>query len=226
MAETEFVARLNNVTKTHMLDKVEIQALKGITVDIPRNKFNVIIGQSGSGKSTLLNLIGCIDTPTTGSIEVCGKNVAAFSDDEMSDFRARHIGFIFQTFNLMPVFSAYENVEYPLLINKTPPGERRERVLATLEKVGLVEHRHKFPNELSGGQRQRVAIARALVKQPEMVLADEPTANLDHRTGTEIIELMQNIQAQEKTTFIFSSHDKNLITNAEDLFMIMDGVIL
>ena len=226
MEETEFVARLRNVTKTHMLDKVEIQALKGITVNIPRNRFNVIIGQSGSGKSTLLNLIGCIDTPTTGSIEVCGKDVASLSDDEMSDFRARHIGFIFQTFNLMPVFSAYENVEYPLLINKTPPGERRERVLATLEKVGLVEHRHKFPNELSGGQRQRVAIARALVKKPEMVLADEPTANLDHKTGTEIIELMQNIQAQEKTTFIFSSHDKNLITNAEDLFMIMDGVIL
>ena len=126
----------------------------------------------------------------------------------------------------MPVFSAYENVEYPLLINKIPPKERRERVLATLEKVGLADQRGKFPNELSGGQRQRVAIARALVKNPEMVLADEPTANLDHRTGTEIIELMQNIQAKEKTTFIFSSHDKNLITNAEDLFMIMDGVIL
>jgi putative ABC transport system ATP-binding protein len=226
MAETEFVARLNNVVKTHMLDKVVIEALKGITVDIPRNKFNVIIGQSGSGKSTLLNLIGCIDTPTSGAIEVCGRNVALLSDDEMSDFRARHIGFIFQTFNLLPVFSAYENVEYPLLMTKTPAAERRERVLATLGKVGLLDHKDKFPNELSGGQRQRVAIARALVKKPEVVLADEPTANLDHRTGNEIIELMQKIQAEEKTTFIFSSHDKNLITNAEDLFMIMDGVIL
>jgi len=144
----------------------------------------------------------------------------------MSDFRARHIGFIFQTFNLMPVFSAYENVEYPLLMMKTPPAERRERVLATLEKVGLAGHKDKFPNELSGGQRQRVAIARALVKRPEVVLADEPTANLDHKTGAEIIELMQKIQAEENTTFIFSSHDRNLITNAEDLFMIMDGVIL
>lgn len=226
MDQTPYIARMQNVAKTHMLDNVAVQALKDITLDIPRGKFNVLIGQSGSGKSTLLNLIGCIDIPTAGSIEVCGQNTMLLNDNQLSDFRARHIGFIFQTFNLMPVLSAYENVEYPLLIKKTPDRERRDLVMETLEKVGLLDHRTKYPNELSGGQRQRVAIARALVKKPELILADEPTANLDHKISGEIIELMQNIQASEKTTFVFSTHDRNLICNAEDLFMIMDGAIL
>ncbi len=186
----------------------------------------MVIGKSGSGKSTLLNLVGCIDVPTSGAIEVCGRDTMKMTDNELSDFRAQHIGFVFQTFNLMPVLSAYENVEYPLLIKKTPAAERSEKVLSTLEKVGLLDHRNKYPNELSGGQRQRVAIARALVKQPELILADEPTANLDHKMSSEIIELMQTIQNTEQTTFVFSTHDSNLIRNAEDIFMIMDGVIL
>jgi len=226
MDQTAYIARLQNVAKTHMLDKVAVQALKDITVDIPRGRFNVFIGESGSGKSTLLNLIGCIDLPTSGSVEVCGQDTSLLTDNQLSDFRARYIGFIFQTFNLMPVLSTYENVEYPLLIKKTPDGERRDRVMAMLESVGLQDHKNKFPNELSGGQRQRVAIARALVKKPELVLADEPTANLDHKTSMEIIELMLSIQASEKTTFIFSTHDKTLSHNVEDLFMIMDGMIL
>ncbi|MFA6583161.1 MAG: ABC transporter ATP-binding protein [Elusimicrobiaceae bacterium] len=224
--EQSYIARLENVAKIHMLDNVAVHALKSIAVDIPRGKFNVVIGQSGSGKSTLLNLIGCIDVPTSGSIEVCGRNTMVMTDNELSDFRAKHIGFVFQTFNLMPVLSAYENVEYPLLINKTPVRDRHDMVMGTLEKVGLLDHRNKFPNELSGGQRQRVAIARALVKKPELILADEPTANLDHKISSEIIELMQNIQSSEKTTFVFSTHDSNLISNAEDIFMIMDGAIL
>ena len=226
MEQTPCIARLQNVAKTHMLDKVEVQALKDITVEIPRGRFNVFIGESGSGKSTLLNLIGCIDRPTSGSVEVCGQDTSLLDDNQLSDFRAQNIGFIFQTFNLMPVLSVYENVEYPLLIKKTPDGERRECVLSMLEKVGLQDHRNKFPNELSGGQRQRVAIARALVKKPELVLADEPTANLDHKTTTEILDLMLSIQASEKTTFIFSTHDKTLSHSVEDLFMIMDGAIL
>jgi len=226
MAEPDLVVRLKDVEKTYMLDKVEVQALKGVSADIYKNKFNVIIGQSGSGKSTLLNIIGCIDAPTKGTIEVCGQDVTSFSDDALSDFRARHIGFVFQTFNLMPVLSAYENVEYPLLLTKTPAAQRRDEVLKALGKVGLLDHKDKQPNELSGGQRQRVAIARALVKKPAIVLADEPTANLDHKTGKEIIELMQAIQAAGETTFIFSTHDRKLVYNAEDLFMIMDGKII
>jgi len=226
MDQTPYIARLEHVAKTHMLDNVAVQALKDITVDIPRGKFNVFIGESGSGKSTLLNLIGCIDVPTSGSIEVCGQNTKLLNDNQLSDFRARHIGFIFQTFNLMPVFSAYENVEYPLLLKKTPDRERHELVLGTLEKVGLINHRNKFPNELSGGQRQRVAIARALVKKPELILADEPTANLDHKNSAEILDLMLSIQNSEKTTFIFSTHDIKISHNVENLFMIMDGAIL
>ncbi len=226
MPESEIIVRLKDIHKTYMLDKVEVPALKGITTDIYKKRFNVFIGQSGSGKTTLLNIIGCIDTPSRGSIEICGQDVTALSDDELSDFRARHIGFVFQTFNLMPVLCAYENVEYPLLLTKTPASERRDKVLLALEKVGLLDHKDKLPNELSGGQRQRVAIARALVKKPALVLADEPTANLDHKTGKEIIELMQGIQASGETTFIFSTHDRNLVYNSEDLFMIMDGTIL
>ena len=226
MDQTPYIARLEHVAKTHMLDNVAVQALKDITVDIPRGKFNVFIGESGSGKSTLLNLIGCIDVPTSGSIEVCGQNTKLLNDDQLSDFRARHIGFIFQTFNLLPVLSAYENVEYPLLLRKTPDRERHELVMETLGKVGLIDHRNKFPNELSGGQRQRVAIARALINKPELILADEPTANLDHKNSVEILDLMLNIQNSDKSTFIFSTHDVKISHNVENLFMIMDGAIL
>ncbi|HPN30850.1 MAG TPA: ABC transporter ATP-binding protein [bacterium] len=226
MNKTDYIVQLTNVKKSYMLGKVEVQALKGITLEIPRKKFNVIIGQSGSGKSTLLNIIGCIDKPSSGGLNVCGQDTALLNDNELSDFRAKNIGFIFQSYNLIPVLSVFENVEYPLLLNKIKKKERKEKVMEALENVKLADHWKKIPNELSGGQRQRVAIARALVKQPQLALADEPTANLDHKTGGEIIKLMYEMQEKKGITFIFSTHDKNLIYNAEDIFMIIDGELL
>jgi putative ABC transport system ATP-binding protein len=186
----------------------------------------MIVGPSGSGKTTLLNLIGCIDAPSRGTVEICGQAIGRLRDNAVSDFRARHIGFIFQGFNLVPVLSAYENVEYPLLLVGTPAAERRTRTLAMLEAVGLAAQARQRPNELSGGQKQRVAIARALVKQPDIVLADEPTANLDSQTGASIIELMRGIQHELRTTFIFSTHDPQLISHAEETFTIRDGELV
>ena len=218
--------RLRNVVKTYGHAAAGVAALKGIDLEIPRRRFSMIVGPSGSGKTTLLNLIGCIDVPSSGTVEVCNQDVAKLSDNSVSDFRARNIGFIFQSFNLMPVLSAYENVEYPLLLVGTPARERRDRTLAMLEAVGLLEQQRRWPNELSGGQKQRVAIARALVKQPEVVLADEPTANLDSRTGASIIDLMRRMQADFHTTFIFSTHDPELMSHAEETFVIRDGELV
>jgi len=226
MSEKGFAVRLSAATKTYLLGKIQVKALKSITMDIGTKKFNVIIGPSGSGKTTLLNLIGCIDVVTSGRVEVCGQEMAALSDDQTSDFRARNIGFIFQSFNLMPVLSAYENVEYPLLLTRTSAKERQERVRQMLDAVGLAEYQTHRPNELSGGQRQRVAIARALVKRPQLVLADEPTANLDSKTGMAIIDLMHEMQAKHHTTFIFSSHDKQVMDHADEVFTIRDGELL
>ena len=222
-AEGEPVVRLRQVKKTYRTGTVEVAALRGISLDIPSHRFTMIIGPSGSGKTTLLNLIGCIDAPTDGTVEVCGAATGRLADNALSDFRARNIGFIFQGFSLVPVLSAYENVEYPLLLVGTPSTERRKRTLAMLEAVGLADQRQQRPNELSGGQKQRVAIARALVKHPEIVLADEPTANLDTRTGAAIIELMRKVQAEFATTFIFSTHDPQLISHADATFAIRDG---
>jgi putative ABC transport system ATP-binding protein len=217
------VVRLRQVDKTYATGTVEVSALKSVSLDIPSQRFSMIVGPSGSGKTTLLNLIGCIDAPSHGTVEVCGQAIARLRDNAVSDFRARHIGFIFQGFNLVPVLSAYENVEYPLLLVGTPAAERRDRTLAMLEAVGLAAQRRQRPNELSGGQKQRVAIARALVKQPDIVLADEPTANLDSRTGAAIIELMRRVQVELRTSFIFSTHDPQLISHAEATFTIRDG---
>jgi putative ABC transport system ATP-binding protein len=220
------VVRLQDVVKTYDGDGLEVTAVNGISFDIPRQRFAMIVGPSGSGKTTLLNLIGCIDMPTRGRIEVCGVDVARLKDNALTDFRARNVAFVFQNFNLYPVLSAYENVEYPLLLIKMPEKERRERVTALLEAVGLADQARQRPNQLSGGQKQRVAIARALVKHPELVLADEPTANLDSRTGEQIIELMHKMQAEQKVSFVFSSHDPQLISRAEDTFAIRDGKLV
>ncbi len=222
-SDIEPVVRLRNVVKTYDGGGVKVQAVDGISFDIARQRFTMIVGPSGSGKTTLLNLIGCIDVPTAGSIEVCSEDVAKLSDNKVTDFRARNIAFVFQNFNLYPVLSAYENVEYPLLLIGMPAKERQRRTLAMLEAVGLAERRRQRPNQLSGGEKQRVAIARALVKHPEVVLADEPTANLDSRTGEQIIELMHKMQREQKVSFIFSSHDPQLISRAEDTFVIRDG---
>ena len=217
---------LRDAAKTYRTGEVDVPALRGITIDIPYHRFSMIVGASGSGKSTLLNLVGCIDTPTRGSIEVCGQKVAELDDDELSDFRARNIGFIFQTFSLVPVLSAYENVEYPLVLVDVPEAERRRKTTEVLEAVGLAAYAHRRPNELSGGQRQRVAIARALVKAPQIVLADEPTANLDSETGASIIELMRRVQAESRTTFLFATHDHQLMSQADEIFVIRDGTLV
>jgi putative ABC transport system ATP-binding protein len=220
------VIRLSRVAKTYKAGAIEVMALKGIDLDVPRQRFAMIVGPSGSGKTTLLNLIGGIDAPTRGTVEICGQDVARLSDNAISDFRARNIGFIFQNFNLIPVLSAYENVEYPLLLLGLPAAQRRRATLAMLEAVELIEQRQQRPNQLSGGQKQRVAIARALVKEPEIVLADEPTANLDSRTGATIIELMRRMQAESQTTFVFSTHDPQLMSHAEETFTIRDGELV
>lgn len=220
------VVRLDNIFKDYTLGEQQVQALRDITLSIEDGVFLAIAGPSGSGKSTLLNLIGCIDTPSQGKIFINGQDVSGKTPDELSDLRARTIGFIFQTFNLLPVLSAEENVEYPLLqLKELSAVERRDRVAKYLGIVGLTKFARHRPNQLSGGQRQRVAIARALATQPKIVLADEPTANLDHATGDGILQLMKEINRQYKTTFVFSTHDWRVMAMADRLVRIEDGQI-
>lgn len=216
---------LKGVSKTYRLDAVDVPALVNIDLVILPNRFTVISGPSGSGKTTLLNLIGCIDRPDHGALMVGGKPVQSMSDDALSDFRARQLGFIFQSFNLLSVLTAFENVEYPLVMAGMPAAARRVRVDQLLEQVGLASHGRKRPGQLSGGQRQRVAIARALARQPQIVLADEPTANLDSKTGEEVIALMRRMQQQQQVSFIFSSHDSKVLEAADDAVHIQDGHI-
>jgi putative ABC transport system ATP-binding protein len=216
---------LENVSRSYRMDDVEVPALVDIDLEILPNRFTVLSGPSGSGKTTLLNLIGCIDRPTRGRLTVAGQRVQELADDELSDFRARHLGFVFQNFNLLPVLSAYENIEYPLRLARVPLAERQERVNGLLSAVGLAGHAHHRPGQLSGGQRQRVAIARALAANPRIVLADEPTANLDSRTGTAIIDLMRRMQQERQVSFVFSSHDPKVLKEADDAVHIRDGRI-
>jgi putative ABC transport system ATP-binding protein len=218
--------RVDNVSKDYRLGAQIVPALQGVTLSIEEGVFLAIAGPSGSGKSTLLNLIGCIDTPTSGKIIIDGRDTSGQSPDELADLRARAIGFIFQTFNLLPVLSAEENVEYPLLQFKELGREqRRERVARFLDVVKLGKFAHHRPSELSGGQRQRVAIARALATEPRIILADEPTANLDSKTGAGILDLMKGINRSFGTTFVFSTHDKKVIAKADRLVRIEDGRI-
>ena len=216
---------LKGISRTYRLDAVDVPALINIDLVILPDRFTVISGPSGSGKTTLLNLIGCIDRPDQGTIMVGGKAVQTMTDDALSDFRARQLGFVFQNFNLLPVLTAFENVEYPLILAKLTPAKRRARVERLLEAVGLAGHGGHRPGQLSGGQRQRVAIARALARKPQLVLADEPTANLDSKTGTEIIELMRSLQRRDHVSFIFSSHDPMVLEAADDAVHIHDGRI-
>ncbi|SMC27322.1 putative ABC transport system ATP-binding protein [Andreprevotia lacus DSM 23236] len=218
---------LRNVAKHYRLDAVDVPALTDINVEIHAERFTVLSGPSGSGKTTLLNLIGCIDRPDSGELLVDGQEVLKLKDDALSDFRARRIGFVFQNFNLLPVLSAYENVEYPLLLSGKALNatQRRERVRALLDAVGLSDKANNRPGQLSGGQRQRVAIARALATEPMLVLADEPTANLDSHTGASIIELMRKMQRELRVSFVFSSHDPQVLAAADDVISIRDGRI-
>ena len=218
------IVRLDSVSKQYQLGNHTVQALNNISFTVEEGTLLAVAGPSGSGKSTLLNLIGHIDVPTSGKVIVAGHDITGKSSDELADLRLRTVGFIFQTFNLFPVLSAEENVEYPLLqMREVGRKERKERVGRFISMVGLEKYARHRPNQLSGGQRQRVAIARALVTRPRIVLADEPTANLDSKTGSGILALMKAINRRLHTTFIFSSHDQKVIDFADHYIGIEDG---
>ncbi len=223
---TQYVVQVQNVYKEYFLGTQKVSALKNVDVLIRPGEFLAISGPSGSGKSTLLNMIGCIDTPDEGRIIIGDTDVTSLTPNELADLRSRQIGFIFQTFNLLPVLSAAENVEYPLLNRRLGRKQRKERVEYFLNLVGLGKFLSHRPNEMSGGQRQRVAIARALAGDPSIILADEPTANLDHKTGLSILNLMSEINQRQKTTFIFSTHDAQVMAMAHRVVRLADGVII
>jgi putative ABC transport system ATP-binding protein len=217
--------RVEDVTKEYDLGRTKVPALRGVSLAVEKGEFMAVAGPSGSGKSTLLNLIGCLDRPTSGRVVIGEQDVAVLGDDALSDLRARTIGFIFQTFNLIPVLSALENVEFPLLFRGGSHGGRA-RALSALESVGLRDFARHRPDELSGGQRQRVAVARALVTDPSLVLADEPTANLDSQTGEAIIDLMLDMNRRVGTTFIFSTHDPKVMAHAQRVVRLADGRVV
>lgn len=212
------------IDKEYQTGEVAVKALKGISFEIAPASFVSFIGPSGSGKTTLLNLIGCLDKPTDGKLTVASTDVLHLDRKQSASFRGSNIGFIFQDFNLIPVLTVYENIEYPLLmVQSVPAGEREKRVNALLEAVGMIDQKNKYPDQISGGQKQRVAVARALVTNPKLVLADEPTANLDHKTAYMVIELMKKMRDEFKTTFIFSTHDQKIVGEAEIIYMLEDG---
>ena len=215
------------VSKEYRIGEVPIQALKEVSFAIEPASFVSFVGPSGSGKTTLLNLIGCLDKPTRGDLRVNGVEVLNLDRKASASFRGKHLGFIFQDFNLLPVLTVYENIEYPLLmVQNTPAGEREKRVLALLEAVGMSAQKDKYPDQISGGQKQRVAVARALVTRPKLVLADEPTANLDSKTAYTVIDLMKEMRDELKTTFIFSTHDHKIVGEAEIIYTLADGELV
>jgi putative ABC transport system ATP-binding protein len=218
------IVSVKNAVKNYSLGAVEVPALRGVTLDVVEGDFLAIAGPSGSGKTTLLNLIGCVDTPTSGTVEVAGKDTRQLSERELTNLRLHTIGFIFQSFNLVSVLTVFQNIELPLLLQRELTGpERAQRVMTLLDKVGIREYATHRPSELSGGQRQRVAIARALVTRPQIVLADEPTANLDSVTGGHILDIMRDLNKSEKTTFIFSTHDQRVMSHANAVVRLADG---
>jgi putative ABC transport system ATP-binding protein len=218
------VIAIENVTKLYQMGEETIHALRGVSLSIHRNEYLAIMGPSGSGKSTLMNMLGCLDTPTSGRYEFNGQNVATMVDDELAEIRNREIGFVFQTFNLLARSDALKNVELPLIYAGVPPAERRRRARETLESVGLGDRLHHKPNELSGGQRQRVAIARALVNRPSIILADEPTGNLDSKTGVEIMALFEDLY-ERGNTLIVVTHEESIARHARRIVRLHDGLI-
>ena len=214
------------ISKDYQVGEVSVRALKGVSFEIEPASFVSFVGPSGSGKTTLLNLIGCLDKPTEGKLEVVGTDVLHLDRKQSASFRGNNLGFIFQDFNLIPVLTVFENIEYPLLmVQNVPGGERKKRILALLEAVGMIEQKDKYPDQISGGQKQRVAIARALVTNPKLVLADEPTANLDHKTAFLVLESMKKMRNEFETTFIFSTHDQKIVGEAEIIYSLEDGEI-
>ncbi len=222
------IVELENVKKVYTLGKAEVHAVRGVTFTIEKGDFASIVGPSGSGKSTILNLIGCIDQPTEGIVSINGTVTDGLKDKALTTLRHETLGFIFQSFNLIPVLNVYENIEFPLLLSKERPNkkEMKEWIRFLIEAVGLGDHMHHKSNELSGGQRQRVAIARALATKPQIVLADEPTANLDSKTGQSIIELMKKMNSDLDTTFIFSTHDRTIMDIADHVIQLLDGLVV
>ena len=221
------IVELSGVDKDYPLGKVVVHALKDITLQIAKGEFIAIAGPSGSGKTTLLNLVGCVDVATRGQVVVDGQSTAELGDKDLTNLRLYKLGFIFQTFNLVPVLNVFQNIEFPLLLQGgLSTSERKQRVEEIVEKVGITPQITQRPGELSGGQRQRVAIARALVSQPLIVLADEPTANLDSGTGRKIIELMKELNQTDQTTFIFSTHDPRIMEHAHRVIELEDGMIV
>jgi putative ABC transport system ATP-binding protein len=218
------VIAIEDVTKLYQMGEETIHALRGVSLEIRRNEYLAVMGPSGSGKSTMMNMLGCLDTPTSGRYEFNGSDVAAMTDDELADIRNREIGFVFQTFNLLPRSDALRNVELPLIYGGVPPSERHERARKALDDVGLSERIHHKPNELSGGQRQRVAIARALVNRPSIILADEPTGNLDSKTGIEILALFEELY-EKGNTIIVVTHEESVARNARRIIRLHDGLI-
>lgn len=220
------IVSMQKVVRNYYLGKTVVNALRGIDFGVEKGEFICIAGPSGSGKTTLLNLIGCLDKPTSGKVFLDEDDVERLSDNQLSRLRAERIGFIFQSFNLIPVLSAFENIEYPLLLKGVSRRSRKKKILAMLEEVELADFTKHHPNQLSGGQRQRVAIARALVTDPEIILADEPTANLDSKTGEAIVDLMRKINQEMKSTFIFSTHDPRVMEYAHRVIRLQDGRII
>lgn len=213
-----------NIQKDYKTGEVTVKALKGLSFEIAPASFVSFVGPSGSGKTTLLNLIGCLDKPSDGKLTVADTDVLHLDRKQSASFRGNNIGFIFQDFNLIPVLTVYENIEYPLLmVQSAPAPERKKRVSALLEAVGMTDQKDKYPDQISGGQKQRVAVARALVTNPKLVLADEPTANLDHKTAYMVIDLMKKMRDELGTTFIFSTHDQKIVGEAEIIYMLEDG---
>ncbi len=222
---SEPIVELEEVTKTYEQGKIQVPALRGISLRVEPGEFTAVVGPSGSGKTTLFNLIGGLDTPTSGRVLVAGRDLGALSRSELADLRLHRIGFVFQAYNLVPVLTAYENTELVLALQGVPAAERRKRVLAILEEVGLKGLERRRPFEMSGGQQQRVAVARAVVAGPAIVLADEPTANLDSTTGAALLDMMLELNRERGTTFLLATHDPMVMERARRVVRIVDGKV-
>jgi putative ABC transport system ATP-binding protein len=220
------VTRIENVTRNYKIGEVETRALRGVSLTIESGEFTALVGPSGSGKTTLLQLIGCLDQPTSGQVFVNGKDVSRLNRNQRADMRRGTIGFVFQFFALIPTLTAYENIEMPLLLNGRGASERRERVMHLLEMVGLADRAHHRPDQLSGGEQQRVAVARALAPEPTLILADEPTANLDTANGQQVMETMLRLNQETGVTFVFATHDPRVIKYARRVITLRDGLIV
>ncbi len=220
------IIKLNKVTKIYSDNGVPVEALRGIDLTITKGEFTVIAGPSGSGKTTLLNVVGTLDKPTSGKVFLQGEDIGLKTRKQLSDIRLDRLGFIFQAYNLIPVLTAMENIEFAMMLKKIPEKERRKKALAVMEELEIAELAKKKPNQMSGGQQQRVAVARAIVNDPVIVLADEPTANIDSKTGENLLNLMLRMNTEKNITFVFSSHDRQVMDFSRRLITLKDGLIV